>query len=155
MKNEDKEKMTLWQKYTKGVDFNRERGLYEDTKVHWQFYNGDQWDGLDSGDIEPIVLNILKPMVNYKVGVINENKWGIVYKSFMNNEKDEMKKQIHEKALKVLNEMARKTYEMNQLDTINGRRIGKQAAVTGEGILYSYWDKDKKCIKTQIGRAHV
>ena len=56
-KNEIKE-TDLWQLYDKGVNYNRTVNLYENTNKCFRFYNGDQWNELKSGGIEPVTTAI-------------------------------------------------------------------------------------------------
>ena len=47
---EELKKTDIWQLYEKGVNYNRKKGLYEDTDKNFRFYNGNQWYGLKSGN---------------------------------------------------------------------------------------------------------
>jgi hypothetical protein len=91
-------------------------------------------------------------MVKHIAGIINQNNVAIVYNLFNSNNLADDMKPIYEKALKVLNEKAKKTIECNKLDSINKRRLIKHATIDGESVLYSFWDEKKKEIKTEIIR---
>ena len=76
-----------WTLYEKGKDFLSRKNIYGDTDKVYRFFNGNQWQGLESGVISPITYNIIKPIVKYKIGVINGNGYSIVFSP--NNFEDE------------------------------------------------------------------
>lgn len=127
----------LWQLYDRGVNFNRQRGMYTDTDRVYRFYNGDQWFGLQSGGIEPISLNIIKPTVKYKVGTINSNLWAINYSS---ENIDEFRTEAKE-VCEVLNKKAAQVFEKDNMD-FKIRKVSKQSCINSEGLIYVNYDKD-------------
>lgn len=144
---EEIKKTDIWQLYEKGVNFNRKRGLYEDTDKNFRFYNGNQWYGLKSGTIEPIVFNIIQPIIKYKTGTINANLWLPVFSN--NNFKDEEFQKVAEETCKLLNQYASKTWEKDKMDH-KIRRITKQAAINSEGIMYVNFTGEGKEVENEI-----
>ena len=142
------EKETAYELYKKGKQFNEEQGLFTESKQNYDFYYGNQWDGLDSGDLNPVVLNIIEPIVDYKVGVVGQNDIAIIYKMFGEQDKD--MQDVYKEALDVLNETARKTIEFNHLNNIDKRKLLKRAGIDRESVLYSYYDEELKMIKTEV-----
>jgi hypothetical protein len=134
---DDIKQTSLWNLYERGVSFNRSRGLYADTDKNYRFYNGDQWFGLQSGGIEPISLNIIKPIVKYKVGTINSNLWAINYSA---ENIDEFRSQAKE-VCELLNKKAAKLFEKDQMD-FKIRKVSKQAGINAEGLIYVHHDED-------------
>ena len=67
-----------WLLYQKGKEYNQSKGLFEDTDRNNRFYDGDQWQGLESGGIEPVTKNIIKPIVKYKVGNVTSSDFAII-----------------------------------------------------------------------------
>lgn len=130
---------SLWQLYDKGVNFNRQRGIYTDTDRVYRFYNGDQWYGLKSGDIEPISLNMIKPIVKFKVGTINSNMWAINYSADNTNEFRTEAQEV----CKILNKKACQVFEKDQMD-FKIRKVSKQACINSEGLIYVDFDTDVK-----------
>ena len=63
MNLEELEKTDVWQLYEKGRNYNRQKKLYTDTDINYRMYNGNQWAGLKIKGIEPVQLNIIKPIV--------------------------------------------------------------------------------------------
>lgn len=132
----------IWRLFEKGRNYHRMTGIYTDTDRNWNFYNGNQWAGAKLGDVEPVQKNFIKPIVKYKVSVIHDNLYAIVYSS-MNFENRLFRKQA-ERICDMLNGYATRIWEQDKMD-FKGRRITKDAAINDEGILYI--DFDEKAMK--------
>lgn len=132
---------SMWQLYEKGVNFNRKRSIYSDTDKNFRMYNGNQWEGLPtSGGIEPVVFNIIKPIVKYKVGTINSNLWSINY-SAENFEDGEFQK-IAEKTCENLNKHASRIWEKDNMDA-KIRKVSNQSCINSEGVIYVNYENDE------------
>jgi hypothetical protein len=103
-------------------------------------YNGNQWEGAKLGDVEPVQKNFIKPIVKYKVSVIHDNLYAIVYAS-QNYENKAFRKEA-ERYCDMLNRYAANIWERDKMD-FKGRRITKDAAINDEGILYVNFDHEK------------
>jgi hypothetical protein len=138
----------IWELYEKGRNFHRQKGVYYDTDRNYRFYQGDQWNGVKLGDgVEPVVKNFIKPIVKYKVSVIHDNLYAIVYSS--QNYEDMAFRPIAERYCEILNNYAAKVWEQGKMDFL-GRRLTKDSAINGEGILYVDFDKEKKTPVNEI-----
>ena len=146
VKNEIKE-TDLWQLYNKGVNYNRTVNLYENTNKCYRFYNGDQWNGLKSGGIEPVTYPIIEPIVNYKVSTINQNLWNINYSS--DNFDDLENRSVFNEACDLLNKRAARVWEKDQLD-YKIRKVSTDSAIVGEGIIYVDYDEESNDPVTEI-----
>ncbi len=129
----------LWNLYEKGRNYNSSQNLYSDTDKNWRMYNGDQWHGLKVKGIEPIQLNIIKPIVKYKVGTINNNLYLPIYsaENFDNNDF----KEVAIKTCELLNMYARKVWEKDGMD-YKARKMSKDSAVNDESPVYVTYDND-------------
>ena len=130
----------IWTLYEKGRNYHRQVGIYTDTDRNYRFYNGNQWDGAKLGDVEPVQKNFIKPIVKYKISVIHDNLYAIVYSS-QNYENREFQKQST-RYCDMLNRYAQRVWEKDKMD-YKGRRITKDAAINDEGILYINFDTEK------------
>lgn len=137
----------IWRLFEKGRDYHRRTGIYTDTDRNYRMYNGDQWEGVKLGDVEPIQKNFIRPIVRYKVAVVHANLYGIVYKS--TNYESQKFRQVAERVCKMLNRFAANVYEANGLDQ-KGRRVTKDAAINDEGIFYVDWDVKEKTAVIEI-----
>ena len=129
----------IWTLYEKGRNYHRMMGIYTDTDRNYRFYNGDQWEGAKLGDVEKVQKNFIKPIVKYKVSVIHDNLYGIVYSS-QNFENREFQKQSG-RYCEMLNRYAARVWEKEKMD-FKGRRITKDAAINDEGIIYVNFDEE-------------
>lgn len=130
----------IWTLYEKGRNYHRLTGVYTDTDRNYRFYNGNQWEGAKLGDVEPVQKNFIKPIVKYKLSVIHDNLYGIVYSS-MNYENREFR-QTAERLCEMLNRYASNIWERDKMD-FKGRRVCKDAAINDEGIIYVNFDTEK------------
>ena len=130
----------IWTLYEKGRNYHRRVGIYTDTDRNYNFYNGNQWEGAKLGDVEPVQKNFIKPIVKYKISVIHDNLYAIVYSS-QNYENREFRQQA-ERYCDMLNRYAQNVWERDKLD-FKGRRITKDAAINDEGIVYVNFDREK------------
>lgn len=130
----------IWDLYEKGRNYHRMTGIYRDSDRNYRMYNGNQWDGAKLGDVEPVQKNFIKPIVKYKVAVIHDNLFAIVF-SFQNYKNSELAKQA-ERFCEMLNRYASRAWEKDKMD-FKGRRITKDAAINDEGILYVTFDREK------------
>lgn len=141
------QKTSEWELYQKALQHMLLFDFYEDSNKNYRFYNGNQWDGLKIKDVEPVQLNFIQTIIDYKVSVINQNNWGIVYSS--ENFEDEKFKPVADKLCSLLNTKANKIWKRNGMDTLI-RQLTIDSAVNDEGIIYSYFDKEKGEIQTEL-----
>lgn len=129
-----------WKLYEKGKNYNISMGLYKDTEDNYDFYHGNQWKGAKLGNIQPITLNIIRPTVKYKVGVLNSNSYQIVFNPniYENYEQE----QNLEETCKVLNRYSNKIWEIEQVNK-KVREVLKDACINSEGIVHSYEEDEK------------
>ena len=130
----------IWALYEKGQNYHRRIGIYTDTDRNYRFYNGNQWEGAKLDGVEPVQKNFIKPIVKYKVSVIHDNLYAIVYSS-QNYENREFHEQA-ERYCDILNTYAARIWERDKLD-FKGRRVTKDAAINDEGIIYVNFDMEK------------
>ena len=136
----DIQETPIWTLYEKGQNYHRLTGIYTDTDRNYRMYNGDQWEGAKLGDVEPVQKNFIKPIVKYKVSVIHDNLYAIVYSS-QNYENRAFRKNA-ERYCDMLNGFASRVWEQDKMD-FKGRRITKDAAINDEGIIYVNFDEEK------------
>ena len=137
----------IWTLYEKGRNYHRMTGIYIDTDRNYRFYNGNQWDKAKLGDVEPVQKNFIKPIVKYKISVIHDNLYAIVYSS--NNFENTAFREEAERYCDMLNRYASRVWEKDKMD-FKGRRITKDSAINDEGIMYVYWDDEKKMPVNEI-----
>lgn len=145
---DDEEVVTdVWTDYQKGVMYNRNKGLYDDTEQNYNFYFGKQWEGVNVGDEKPIVKNIIKPIVKYKLGVVNTNAYSVVFNPNVFEYVED--REIIESVCKSLTDYTNKIWEIQQVDK-KVKTILKDSAINSEGIIHSYFDTSKDEIIVEV-----
>ena len=129
----------VWTLYNKATDYARKKGFYAEIDKCNNFYNGDQWEGLLVEGIEPVQYNFIKPIVDYKVGIITENLRAINY-SADNVEGTEFRTKA-KKVCDLFNQRAARVWEKDQMDT-KIKKLARQAAINGEAVIYVSYDEE-------------
>lgn len=137
----------VWVLYNKAIDFAKKKGFYSEIDKCNNFYNGDQWEGLLVEGIEPVQYNFIKPIVNYKVGMITKNLRAINY-SAENVEGTEFRGKA-KKVCDLFNQRAARVWEKDQMD-IKVKKLVRQAAINGESVVYISYDETDKDPKNEI-----
>ena len=141
MRIEEIKETPIWALYEKGRNFHRLKSHYTDSDRNYRMYHGDQWNGAKLDGVEPVQKNFIKPIVKYKVSVIHDNLYAVVFSS-QNYENPDFRKQA-EHVCDMLNGYAAKVWEKDKMD-FKGRRVTKDAAINDEGIIYVNYDKEKQ-----------
>lgn len=133
-----------WQQYEAGKEYKRRIGLYETIRNNERYYRGEQWRSGEGADLPRPVFNIIKRIVDYLVCSVASTNLTVSYTNedlpFIcdENEKDRLKH-----GLNVLSSNAAYRWERNSMDSklLNALH---DAAITGDGVIYCYWDADAK-----------
>lgn len=138
-------KTTIWQDYEKGVEYCKKKNMYADVDKFWNFFHGKQWENAKLGDIQPVVINIIKPIVKYKTGVLNQSS----YRVMLSPDYLETNPKDANALCELLSKHIDRIFENEGLDSVLRQAI-QDSCVTSEGILYSYFDKVKQAVKTEL-----
>lgn len=147
MKDNEEKMTSVWRDFEKGRMYNRTKNLYTDTDKNYDYYYGNQAKYLNIGKETPVILNIIKSIVKYKLGVVNSNAYAIVYNPNFYNAQDEGK--LLEELCKVLSKHANKVWELQQVGTKIKQCI-KDACINDEGILHNYFDTQKQEVCAEV-----
>lgn len=127
-----------WRLYEHGRNFLRMMNVFADTDRNYQFYNGNQWEGAKIDGIEQVQYNFIETIVDYKLGKINANLWGI---NFSSDNFEREFRPIAERTCELLNKKAAKVWESDKMDG-KIRLMTEDAAVNSEGIIYVDFDEE-------------
>ena len=135
-------KTNSWILLERGKQYNILQSLYEDGKTNYDYYHGRQWEGLKKpkSSQEPIVLNIVKPIVKYKVNIVNQHSYQIVFNPNVYNTMEELENL--KSVTKGLTQFTNKMWEKSQSGK-KVRSIVKNACINSEGIIYFYNEDDE------------
>lgn len=130
----------VWQLYEHGKNYLRMMNAFSDTDRNYQFYNGDQWEGAKIDGIEKVQYNFIETIVDYKLGKINANLWGI---NFSSDNFDKEFRPMAERTCELLNKKAAKVWERDRMDG-KIRQLTEDSAVNSEGVIYADFDEESQ-----------
>lgn len=118
----------IWRKYECCEDYLLRKNLVTDTNKHWNFYLGDQWNGLESGGEELPTMNFIKPIVKHKVSTVCQNNTVVNYSDAMGSEE---LAEVH----KTLSQIFAACWEKAEMDT-NVWNMVKNGAIAGDSYAF-------------------
>lgn len=123
------------EKYQRGKQYIDKQGMVDKTKKCWNFYLGNQWEGLETGGEVLPFYNFIKPTVRYKVSTICQNKMTATYSDL---------KALDENVeiFKAMNIKFAANWEKADMNSLSWDVI-KAAAVAGDS--YTYWYAPHEC----------
>ncbi|NLB81953.1 MAG: hypothetical protein GX800_10185 [Clostridiaceae bacterium] len=125
-----------WVLYQRGIDYKNRIGLYQTSQDNNKFFQGDQWQGVESEGLPTPVFNIIKPVIRYKVSTIMQNDVKIVYTC--GNATSPNYPQLEQFA-DVLTKYASTMWERLKMDFLNDNVL-KDAAIQGDGVCHFFWE---------------
>ena len=137
---------SVWHDFDKGRMYNRNKKLYTDTERNYDYYYGNQTRYLNIGNETPVILNITKSIVKYKLGVVNSNAYEIVFNPNMSAAED---RETLEELCKILSDYSNNIWELEQV----GKKIKecmKDACINDEGIIHSYYDAIEGKVRSEV-----
>ncbi len=140
-----------WEEYEAGVEYKRRIGLYAHARENERFYRGDQWAGVSSKDLPTPVFNLIKRVVNYMISSVTAQPVSICYgdESLFCTEETEYKRQLRA-GIELLNKNAAYRYDKSKMENLI-RQALLDAAVSGNGVFYTYWDSECKTGQPFVG----
>ena len=143
----------IWKQYEKGLDFNNKLRLAKNVQNNENFFIGRQWEGVASNGLPTPVFNILKQIVLHQVATITSDNFTISASPLRASSNDKRLEMIAQ----VANTELRALFKINKLPSL-ARIMMRNAAVDGDGCLFTYFDPDsptgikgvKGAIKTEV-----
>lgn len=129
-----------WRQYLDGRDYKRRIGLFETVRENERFYRGDQWKGVDSGGLPTPVFNVIGRIVGYLVNSVVSYQINVSYSDaslpYLPVSADSKKVQSY---LSSLNRYLVSRWDKYKMPSLI-RDAVLDAAISGDGVLYTYWD---------------
>lgn len=135
-----------WEFYQSGLAYNNAINLDDTVRVNENFYIGKQWEGVNSNGLPTPQFNILKRVVGFVVATITTDNIK-VNASALNNVPGEDKLTD---PVRVVNEEFDAIVERNDIPALI-REYARNAAVDGDGCIYTYWDDKAETGQTATG----
>ncbi len=137
-------KSKAWEQYEAGKEYKRRIGLYETVRQNERFFRGDQWYATHTEDLPKPVFNIIRRITDYLVCSVASSDISIRYTAenmpFLERKADA---ELLKSCLDGMNKNVAYRWEK---DRMNNKiySVLYDAAVSGDGVLYCYWDQNVK-----------
>lgn len=118
----------VWELYQKGIDYLNKKHLITDTNQAWDFFLGDQWKGLKSGNITMPKFDFIHSNVMRLVTIVYSNRLAVTYTDLEG-------RQGLQPIYDLLQTKYLEDYEQGKEDTLM-RTTLKEACITGDGIQF-------------------
>ena len=133
-----------WEQYEAGKDYKRRIGLYETIRQNERFYRGQQWQLGEGTELPRPVFNIVRRIIDYLVcSVASANLTVSFTDENLPYVKNEAERKRLRRGLEILSSNAAYRWERSGLDH-KLLRLLTDAAITGDGVMYCYWDCNAK-----------
>ncbi len=129
-----------WQQYEAGRDYKRRCDLYARIRENERFWRGDQWYG-EQVDLPRPVFNVIHRVVEHLICSIMAGTVSIVYSDEDLSAAGGQEAEAVRAGIAALNRSVAFRWERCRMDRLL-RRALTDAAITGDGVFYAYWDAD-------------
>lgn len=128
---------SVFAEYNAGLQFCEGIDLYDTVQVNENFFIGKQWEGVQSNGLPTPVFNFLKRVVLFSVANISTDNLKLHAKPLAGD--SDTPAWMLETYSDILNDQFAAIFEKNKLGGCI-REYCRNAAVDGDGCMYSWWD---------------
>lgn len=128
---------TIWKLYEAGESYNDKLKLYDTVRDNENMFIGKQWEGVTANGLPTPVLNFIKRTVMFKVATISSDNLKVNATPLGPSARND---ELFEPA-RIVTEECDALMERNGVVRLS-REFCRNAAVDGDGCLYTYWDTD-------------
>lgn len=144
---------SVWRMYEQGRDFNNAINLEDTVQKNENFYVGKQWEGIAANGLPTPQFNMLKRVVGFTVASINSDNLK-VNATAMEAAENTAELDV---MVQIVNDEFAAIMERENVPSLT-REFTRNAAVDGDGCLYTFWDAEAKtgqknvkgCIRTEL-----
>ncbi len=136
------DKTDIWKLYEKGKSFLDKMNMVNETTQAYRFYEGDHWHGLDSGGEKMPIVEVIKPIIDYKTMVLTTNQLQALYTSQDYDAAPDKRKLMTDICDKLGNEFLR-YWELNKMDYTT-YDIVMDSMIAGDAYVYLYFQPSGK-----------
>lgn len=148
----------IWRHYQAGVDFKNSIDLYDTVDKNERFFVGDQWAGINAPDLPKPVVNFIKRVCQQRVAAVNSNPVSVSFDAVEFPDDlvvtKNFEKPIADNGRNLLNALFDMDWNRINMDAVNLNGL-LDAVVTGDYILYNYWDADAETGQAATGQINV
>lgn len=126
----------IYKEYTDSIAFDNSFSFYDEVKENRRFRIGDQWNGVDSGNLSKPVLNVIGLVGNHHVASIQSNDVNFTVTPFYKSDEEVTQ------ACNIVNSELSKNIELCRLKE-KFREMESEAFDSGNFAMYWYSDVNK------------
>ena len=126
-----------WEMYQKGLGFNTQINLDDTVRVNENFFIGKQWEGVSSNNLPTPQINILKRTGMFTIATTVSDNVKVTASPLANTVGTTGYKDL----IRYVNDEFEAIFERNKIPSLV-REFARDAAVDGDGCIYTYWDAD-------------
>ena len=160
----------IFKEYRSAVAFKQSlgsRGMFEQNRINERFYSGEQWSGVKCGNDRPLVRhNIIRRIGEYKMAQVLLSPFSVSFSADGVPNTVGLRSQLNEKRKDISSnqlfnfsgdtddrEINLVMSALSDYQKVTAERVGftslcekalKNAYVTGNSVLYTYWDDSVK-----------
>lgn len=123
--------------YEAAVKFNTGIDLYDCVQTNENFFIGKQWEGVQSNGLPTPVFNFLKRVVLFSVANVSTDNLKLNAKPMPSSSR--LSERVLEVLTNIINDQFAGIFEFNKMGGLI-REYCRDAAVDGDGCMYTYWD---------------
>lgn len=124
----------MWREYQEGISFCESIGLFDTVRNNENFFIGKQWEGVEAKGLPTPVFNFIRRIVLYLVATTAAD-------SIKFNASPLQREAEGDLLCRAVNGEFEATFEQNRMGLL-AREFARNAAVDGDGCLYSYFDPE-------------
>lgn len=125
----------IWLKYRRSHQYLQLKGVVSKTNRNWNFYIGNQWVGMKTGGEELPSVNIIKPIVKYKVSTVSQQNLTANYSDASSDNQNK-----YEGLYREFNRKFDLAWDKAKMTDFSWRN-NKAAAVQGDSYAY-FWSSE-------------
>ena len=143
MNTQKKNLNKAWEQYERGKEFKRRINLYDTVKTNERYYRGEQWQYGEGKNLPHPVFNIIGRVINYLVCSVCSADVSIRYSDenlpYVTSQSEAT---AIEDGITTLSSNASYRWNKDGMDNVMLKLL-TDAAISGDGVLYCYWDTQK------------
>lgn len=129
----------VWSRYDKSRQFKDQIGLYDTVRNNENFFIGKQWEGVEANGLPKPVFNFLKRVTLFQIATITSDNLSMQATAMASTSKYDLFSV--EQVADFVNKQFESVFERNRIVAML-REYMRNAAVDGDGCLYTYFDPD-------------
>ena len=145
----------IWDRYQAGIDYKNSIDLYETVARNERFFAGDQWAGVYAPDLPKPVINFIKRACQHRIAQVKASPVSVSFEALdFPGANAGAPPAAGDADTQLLNAVFEADWHRLKMDYVNLDGL-QDACISGDYILYSYWDASAPTGQPLSGRVCV